>query len=298
MAQGSAPAITWGRARSGSRRAGRAARGRQDPRSWDRCAHGSRRSCATSIEQEEDDMVHVIVPDKPGLASGVRRMPCCPTQVSGRGHCIAGRRAGMGHLHLATHPGASMLDRVTRARVLRLSRLEQVKDVLRARCRPEREELVIRIGESPTAADRHEAQVPDLRRIIAGTCIPGIRSTPKAAPATGRRWGVGLDCGGRSGERAQGRLRAGWRRALLVLVHGAGVDGRMWRPQLAALADEFTVVAWDEPGAAALTMCRPASAWRAMRDVSRRSSTRSISAQRTSRGFPGAPGVRGSPPPS
>ena len=35
----------------------------------------------------------------------------------------------------------------------------------------------------------------------------------------------------------------------LVLVHGAAVDGRMWRPQLAALADEFTVVAWDEPGA-------------------------------------------------
>jgi pimeloyl-ACP methyl ester carboxylesterase len=35
----------------------------------------------------------------------------------------------------------------------------------------------------------------------------------------------------------------------LVLVHGAVADGRMWRPQLAALADEFTVVAWDEPGA-------------------------------------------------
>ncbi|MDQ4138285.1 MAG: alpha/beta hydrolase [Actinomycetota bacterium] len=37
--------------------------------------------------------------------------------------------------------------------------------------------------------------------------------------------------------------------ALLVLVHGAAADSRMWRPQLAALADEFTVVAWDEPGA-------------------------------------------------
>ena len=35
----------------------------------------------------------------------------------------------------------------------------------------------------------------------------------------------------------------------LVLVHGAGDDGRLWRPQLTALADEFTVVAWDEPGA-------------------------------------------------
>jgi pimeloyl-ACP methyl ester carboxylesterase len=35
----------------------------------------------------------------------------------------------------------------------------------------------------------------------------------------------------------------------LVFVHGATLDGRMWKPQLAALADEFTVVAWDEPGA-------------------------------------------------
>jgi pimeloyl-ACP methyl ester carboxylesterase len=35
----------------------------------------------------------------------------------------------------------------------------------------------------------------------------------------------------------------------LVFVHGAGDDGRVWQPQLTALADEFTVVAWDEPGA-------------------------------------------------
>jgi pimeloyl-ACP methyl ester carboxylesterase len=35
----------------------------------------------------------------------------------------------------------------------------------------------------------------------------------------------------------------------LAFVHGAGEDGRVWQPQLAALADEFTVVAWDEPGA-------------------------------------------------
>jgi pimeloyl-ACP methyl ester carboxylesterase len=35
----------------------------------------------------------------------------------------------------------------------------------------------------------------------------------------------------------------------LVLVHGAASDGRLWQPQVEALADEFTVVAWDEPGA-------------------------------------------------
>ena len=35
----------------------------------------------------------------------------------------------------------------------------------------------------------------------------------------------------------------------LVLVHGAAEDSRVWRPQLEGLADEFTVVAWDEPGA-------------------------------------------------
>ena len=35
----------------------------------------------------------------------------------------------------------------------------------------------------------------------------------------------------------------------LVFVHGAAADSRLWRPQLADLSDEFTVVAWDEPGA-------------------------------------------------
>jgi pimeloyl-ACP methyl ester carboxylesterase len=36
---------------------------------------------------------------------------------------------------------------------------------------------------------------------------------------------------------------------LLVFAHGAASDHRMWRPQLDGLAGDFTVVAWDEPGA-------------------------------------------------
>ncbi len=35
----------------------------------------------------------------------------------------------------------------------------------------------------------------------------------------------------------------------LVFVHGAASDGRIWGPQLTGLSDEFTAVAWDEPGA-------------------------------------------------
>ena len=34
----------------------------------------------------------------------------------------------------------------------------------------------------------------------------------------------------------------------LVLAHGADDDHRGWAPQLAGLAEEFTVIAWDEPG--------------------------------------------------
>ena len=35
----------------------------------------------------------------------------------------------------------------------------------------------------------------------------------------------------------------------LVLVHSAASDAREWRLQIAGLSDDFTVIAWDEPGA-------------------------------------------------
>jgi pimeloyl-ACP methyl ester carboxylesterase len=50
-----------------------------------------------------------------------------------------------------------------------------------------------------------------------------------------------------------GELRVAYRRAgegqPLVLLHGWPSDSREWRRQLDGLSDEFTVVAWDAPGA-------------------------------------------------
>ena len=83
------------------------------------------------------------VRDGRGLAGGVRGMPCRPAQVSGGGVCVARRGASLRHGDRATHPGAGLLDRLARSPVRRLSRLEEVKDVLRARRRPQGEELVI-----------------------------------------------------------------------------------------------------------------------------------------------------------
>src|SRR5437764_1097343 len=50
------------------------------------------------------------------------------------------------------------------------------------------------------------------------------------------------------GGRAIAYRRAGWGTPL-VFLHGFLCDSRVWRRQLAELADEFDVVAWDAPGA-------------------------------------------------
>src|SRR5215831_4314203 len=36
---------------------------------------------------------------------------------------------------------------------------------------------------------------------------------------------------------------------VLVLLHGFTQDSRVWRPQLESLSDQFTLIAWDAPGA-------------------------------------------------
>src|SRR5258706_9673642 len=114
-------------------------------------------------------------------------MACCPTKVSGRAHCMAARRASLHHRGLTPHPGAGALDRFTWLRVVRLSRLEQVKDVLCAQRRPRSDEMMIRIIEGPTATNRHEARVPNLREDhwLGAPCVC-VRPTPQGARGTGR----------------------------------------------------------------------------------------------------------------
>lgn len=81
------------------------------------------------------ELVRGDVCDARGLAGSVRGMSWRPTQLPGRAHRTAARRARLHHLDLATHPCAGVLDRPTGAPVLGLRRLEQVKDVLRTRSR-------------------------------------------------------------------------------------------------------------------------------------------------------------------
>jgi hypothetical protein len=52
---------------------------------------------------------------------------------------MAARRASLHHRDLTTHPGAGVLNRFTWSWVIGLSRLEQVKDVLRAQRSPQSE---------------------------------------------------------------------------------------------------------------------------------------------------------------
>src|ERR1700716_1432165 len=94
------------------------------------------RTCGLDRIGGRTELVRGDVCDGCGLAGSVSGMARCPTQVSGRCHRMATRRASLGHRDLAANPSAGLLNRLTPSRVVRTSRLEPVEDVLRARCRP------------------------------------------------------------------------------------------------------------------------------------------------------------------
>ena len=126
-----------------------------------------------------------------GLAGSVRGMPCCPTQVSGRGVGMAGRRAGLCPRDLTPRPGTPEVDRPTWTVVVRPCLLEVVQHVLRAVRRPHREKTMIVVLEGPAATHGDEPRIPDLgedhQLPISLLCPPrvaGSASDEPAAPMT------------------------------------------------------------------------------------------------------------------
>jgi hypothetical protein len=97
-----------------------------------------------------------------GLAGRVCGIPCCPTQVSGRGVCMAGRHAGLCPRDLTSRPGTPEVDRPTWTVVARPCLLEVVQHVLRAVGRPDREQAVIVVLEAAAATRGDEPRIPDL----------------------------------------------------------------------------------------------------------------------------------------
>ena len=96
------------------------------------------------------------------LAGSVSSMPCCPTQVSGRGVGMAGRSAGLCPGDLTARPGTPEVDRPTWTVIAWPSLLEVVEHVLRAVGRPYREKTMIDVLEGPAAPHGDEPRIPDL----------------------------------------------------------------------------------------------------------------------------------------
>jgi hypothetical protein len=119
------------------------------PRGLDRVGRGS-------------ELVGRHMAHRRGLAGSVRSMPRRPTQVSGRGVCMAGRGAGLSPRGLTPRPGTPELDRPTWTVVLRPCLLEMWQRVLRAVSRPHREKTMIVVLKGPAAAHGDEPRIPDL----------------------------------------------------------------------------------------------------------------------------------------
>jgi hypothetical protein len=76
----------------------------------------------------------------------------------------AARGARLHHPDFAARPGSRGVDGMARPEVVGLSRLEQAEHVLGAHGRPQREKVVIGIGEGAASPDRDEPRVTDRRQ--------------------------------------------------------------------------------------------------------------------------------------
>lgn len=121
-------------------------------------AHGlDRVSCGA-------ELVRGDVRDRRRLTGSIRGMARRSAQIPGRRHRMAGRRAGLGHRDLAARPCPSLLNGVTRPRVRRLRRLEEVQDVLRTCGCPQGEEMVLIICQTPASSNGYKSGIARFRK--------------------------------------------------------------------------------------------------------------------------------------
>jgi hypothetical protein len=121
-------------------------------------------SCGLDRIGGRTEFVRSHMRDDRCLAGSVGGVPRCAVQVSGGAHGMAARRACLGHRHLAPRPVPGVRDGSARAVVVRSDRFEERQDVFGTCCRPERQQVVIRVGERAAAPDRDEPWVADLRQ--------------------------------------------------------------------------------------------------------------------------------------
>jgi hypothetical protein len=120
-----------------------------------------RRSRARGLDRVGSgaEIVRGDVRDRRSLTSSIRCMARRAAQIPGRCHRMASRRAGLGHRDLAARPCPNLLNCVTRARVRRLRRLEEVQDVLRTCGCPQCEEMVLIICQTPASSNGYQSWI-------------------------------------------------------------------------------------------------------------------------------------------
>ena len=123
---------------------------------------GSRRSRGPDRVGRRSQLVGRHMAHRRSLAGSVRGMPCGPTQVSGRGVGVAGRRSGLCPRDLTPRPGTPEVDRPTWTVVLRPYLLEVGQHVLRAVSGPHLEKTMILVLEGAAATHGDEPRIPDL----------------------------------------------------------------------------------------------------------------------------------------
>jgi hypothetical protein len=121
-------------------------------------------SCSLDRVCGRTELVGSDVSHRRSLTGSICGMPGRATQVPGSIICATARRAGVPPAHFAPSPCSDGLYRLTRSRIVRARRLEEVQDMFCTQGRPDGEEMVIRIGERPSAANRDETWVPDFRK--------------------------------------------------------------------------------------------------------------------------------------